>query len=708
MRCSSLFAFALTTTAALTLAPSRVKAQSTDIQRRDSVPRQLGTVVVKASRGRQSSYAVPQITSATKTDTPLRDTPQSVTIVTGQLIADQAMQNMADVVRYIPGVTMGQGEGHRDQPTIRGNSTTADFFVDGVRDDAQYMRDLYNTDRVEALKGSNAMMFGRGGGGGVINRVSKEASFASVRSLTLEGGSFDHKRSMLDVGGPLDSRFAARLNGMYERSGAFRDDARFSRYGINPTATMLLGSRTIAKLSYERFDDRRTVDRGVPSFRGGPSRGPISTFFGDPDSSYAWAHVHAASMLVQRSLATELSLRNRTRFEYYDKLHQNVFPGTAVDSTGTTLNLTGYSNAILRRNLFNQTDLTYNLSTGSVRQTLLVGAEVGQQGTDNRRETAYFGTATSLPVAFSSPTARSGVMFRQSSTDADNHVSTSVAATYLQDQITLSPAWQLIGGVRYERIDVRYHNNRIGDELSRDDHMVSPRVGLVFKPAEPFSFYSGFSVSYLPSAGDQFSSLTATTQTLEPERFTNREVGAKWDVRQDLSLTAALYELGRTNTSAPDPSDPTKTVQTGSQRTNGFEIGATGSLTSAWQVAAGWASQRAVITSTTKAAKAGATVPLVPNHTLSLWNSYQALARLRFGLGVVHQARSYAAIDNSVTLPRFTRWDAALFYTITSHVKTQLNVENVLDTRYYPTSQGNNNIMPGAPRTLRLSVTSSF
>jgi catecholate siderophore receptor len=262
--------------------------------------------------------------------------------------------------------------------------------------------------------------------------------------------------------------------------------------------------------------------------------------------------------------------------------------------------------------------------------------------------------------------------------------------------------------VRYERFDLRFHNNRDGQELARVDRMISPRAGLVFKPVEPLSFYGGFSASYLPSAGDQFSSLTATTQTLEPERFANRELGVKWDVRRDLALTAAVYRLDRTNTSAPDPVDPTKTVQTGGQRTNGYELGATGSLTSAWQVAAGWAAQQASITSTTKAAKAGATVPLVPNHMLSLWNTLEVLSPVRVGLGVVHQARMYAAIDNTVTLPGFTRVDAALYYSLGSRVKTQLNVENVLGTRYYPTTQGNNNIMPGAPRTLRLSVTSAF
>jgi len=237
--------------------------------------------------------------------------------------------------------------------------------------------------------------------------------------------------------------------------------------------------------------------------------------------------------------------------------------------------------------------------------------------------------------------------------------------------------------------------------------MISPRLGLVFKPAEPLSVYGSYGVSHLPSSGDQFSSLNATTSTLEPERFRNYEVGAKWDVG-GLALEAAAYRLDRTNTSAKDPNNSDLTVQTGAQRTSGYELGVTGSLSDAWQVSGGWTQQRAVITSTTTAAQAGATVPLVPHHTLSLWNRYQALRALGVGLGVVHQARVYTAIDNSVTLPGFTRADAALFLSLGRFVRAQANIENLFDRRYFATAQGNNNILPGAPRTVRVSLTTGF
>jgi catecholate siderophore receptor len=238
--------------------------------------------------------------------------------------------------------------------------------------------------------------------------------------------------------------------------------------------------------------------------------------------------------------------------------------------------------------------------------------------------------------------------------------------------------------------------------------MLSPRLGLIYKPLEPASLYGSLSVSYLPSSGDQFSSLTDVTRGLEPERFSNYELGAKWDLTPLLSVTAAAFRLERTNTRANDPTNPGRIVQSGTQRTNGVEAELRGAFTAAWDVVAGMSRQNAFISSATTAAPPGARVPLVPRSTASMWNRYELTKRLAFGAGVIHQSRSYAAIDNSVTLPAFTRIDAAGYFTIASALRLQLNVENLFDARYHPTANNNNNISPGAPRTLRLSLTSGF
>ena len=261
---------------------------------RDSAAQALRAFVVRGAHTARARYTVPRSTSAARTETLLRDLPQSVSIVSKELIADQSMQSMADVVRYMPGITMGLGEGHRDAPTIRGNASTADFFVDGVRDDAQYLRDLYNVERIEALKGSNAMTFGRGGGGGVLNRVSKEALWGPTRSLVLEGGSFNHKRAMLDLGQDVTDGVAVRLNAMLENSDGFRVSNHLERKGINPTAAFLVSPRTMVRLSYEYLNDRRTIDRGIPSYLGAPSVTDRTTFFGNPSINLSTVQVQSA------------------------------------------------------------------------------------------------------------------------------------------------------------------------------------------------------------------------------------------------------------------------------------------------------------------------------------------------------------------------------------------------------------------------------
>lgn len=684
--------------------PTALQSQTSDSSGKDSTAgaHELEPVSVRERREQSGSYNIRRITSATRTSVPILNVPQSITVLTSAALADQSVQSMAEIARFMPGVTFGQGEGHRDAPTMRGNSSTADFFLDGVRDDAQYHRDIYNVERVEALKGSNAMTFGRGGGGGVINRVTKAAEWRTNRSLVFEGGSAGHKRTTLDFGRGISSQLSARVNAMAENSGSFRQSTTLSRRGINPTGTLLLGNNLL-HAGYERFLDDRTVDRGVPSYQGRPSSAPITQFFGDPTVSKARLNAHNGNVTVEREWGQALSARNRTQLSSYDKSYQNVFPG-ALSSDGSRVTLTGYRNSHDRSSIFNQTDVVFNARTGAISHAFLAGSEFGSQKTLNFRETGYFGTATSISVPFASPSVVSNVAFRQSATDADNDVRSHVAAIYVQDQLSIGRHWQAIAGLREESFEIRFRNKRNPERLQRSDRMTSPRAGLIFKPVDAMSIYGSFAISHLPSSGDQFSSLTATTETLKPERFTNRELGFKWDILPALTVTSALYTLDRNNTSAPDPADPTRLVQTGSQRSSGFEANVAGNITTKWNLIAGVANQSAEIVKRTSASRAGATVPLVPGKSASFWTRYNPNPRFGFGVGIVAQSKMYAAIDNTVTLPGFERTDAALFVVPARNLHAQINIENAFNVRYFATSHGNNNILPGAPRTVRVSL----
>ena len=687
----------------IAMAVSFVLAASVQVaaQQAGEEPKVMSKISVAATQ--TDEYATRETRSATKTDTPLRDVPQSVSVISRDLIQDQSMQSLADVARYIPGAGMAQGEGNRDTIILRGNSSTADFFVDGVRDDVEYFRDLYNIDRVEALKGPNAMIFGRGGAGGVINRVTRQADWDRTREVTLQGGSWGNARATFDVGDSVNDSLAFRLTGMYQNSQSFRDGVDLEGYGINPSGAIKLGDATTLHLSYEYYTYDRTADRGIPSLDGRPYDVDESTFFGDPDVSHTDATVNLATVVLDHDFSDSFKLRNRTVFGDYDKFYQNVFPG-AINAAASTVAITAYNNAQQRENLFNQTDLTFSFSSGTIEHRFLTGMELGRQVTDNFRNTGYFdGTATTYNAPLADPTISIPVTFRQSATDADNNGTAKIAAVYVQDQIVFTPKFQAVLGLRYDKFDVEFTNNRTATNFKTTDDLLSPRAGLIYKPAEPVSLYGSYSVTYVPRAGAQLASLTLTNQALDPEKFENLEVGAKWDVNDSIALTAAVFQLDRTNVVIPDPNDPTLSVLAKGQTTKGVELGASGNI-GAWGIQAGYAWQDGHLTE----ALGGTRLAQLPKHVASLWNKYEIDAQWSAGLGLVYQTAMFAAADNLVTLPGFTRVDAGVFFTPSDRWRLQLNVENLLDEKYYANANSNNNISPGSPLAVRAAVTTRF
>jgi catecholate siderophore receptor len=650
--------------------------------------------------------------SATRTDTPVRDVPQSISIVTRELMTDQTMSSMADVVRYMPGVGMAQGEGHRDAPIIRGNTSTADFYVDGMRDDVQYLRDVYNVERVEAIKGPNGMIFGRGGVGGVINRVTRQADWTPAHELSVQGGAWDQRRITGDVGHAIGQRIALRLTGMFEDSDTYRDGAGLQRYGINPTVALALGSQTTLRAGYEHFRDDRTTDRGVPSFAGRPLATDPSTFFGSSRQSSAGITVDAVSTTVEHTFGGGLLLRSRLAAATYDKFYQNVFPG-AVNASGTQVRLEAYNSATDRQNVFSQTDVLFPLQTGRLRHSLVAGVELGRQETDNLRRTGYFDGAapgaTSVMVPVEHPSTTMPVAFRASASDANNHGVARAAAVYVQDQISITQQVEAIVGARYDRFTVDLLDNRTATSLRGEDNLFSPRLALVYKPRPPVSVYASYALSHLPRAGEQLASLTLSNQALDPEEYRNYEVGAKWDVLPALGVSGAVYRLDRGNVAVPDPLNPGLSLLVDAQRTRGIEIDLRGALSSRWTLVGGYAYQLGEITEALSATvRAGARLAQVPAHSASLWSRFDVTEEWGVGLGVVSRSDSFVATDNAVVLPGFTRVDAAVFFTPTRRVRVQLNVENLFDERYYASAHNNNNIMPGSPRGVRLGLTTRF
>jgi catecholate siderophore receptor len=299
--------------------------------------------------------------------------------------------------------------------------------------------------------------------------------------------------------------------------------------------------------------------------------------------------------------------------------------------------------------------------------------------------------------------------FEPATSDADNSGIATVGAAYVQDQVRLGRYVELVAGLRYDRFQVDVTNNRTTQVLTSTDHLLSPRAGVIVKPQEPLSIYTSYSLSYQPRAGEQLSSLSLTNQALDPEVFRNYEVGLKWDIRPALAVTAAVYRLDRGDVAVTDPADPTRTILVDGQRSNGIEVGVSGSLTATWSVIGGYAYQDATITRTqSSSVVAGSRLGQVPEHSFSLWNRYDVTRAFGAGVGLVHRGDMFTTTDNLVTLPAFTRVDTAVFLGLGRHLRGQVHVENLFDERYYASAHNNNNITPGSPRALRVALTTTF
>ena len=673
----------------------------------------LDQLSVEGLNGNTVGYITKRTRSATKTDTALIDTPQSITIVTREQVLDQNFQNLTEQLRFVPGVIPAQGESNRDQLIIRGQNTSADFYVNGVRDDVQYFRDLYNIQRIEVLKGPDSLIFGRGGGGGIVNRVLKEADGDRVREIVAGGGQFGAKRVAVDVGDRISDSVYFRLNGVAEDSGTFRQFGDLHRYGLNPTMTFVVDPQTTLKLSYEYFHDDRFPDRGIPSQFGRPYRyrDNLRTFFGNPDVNFTKVDANIATAILDHRFDSGVELHSQLRFADYERFYINTLPGSAVNSAGTAVSITGYRNETDRRNYFNQNDFTYRFQTGDMRHTLLGGFELGYQEGVVFRQSAFFNNlATSITVNPLAPITRTPITFRNNGgSDANARYDLGLAAVYAQDQIDVTDWLQIVGGLRFDHFDFASTDQRTGVTNTRIDDPISPRAGIVLKPLANLAIYGSYSVSYLPSSGDQIGNFTQGLVIAQPEKFENTEVGVKYDVSPTFQLTGAIYNLDRFNQRLADPNNPGFFILSGKTNTQGLEIGANGYVTDWWQIAGGYALTDARIASATSAViVAGNTVGLVPINAFTLWNKFELTKQFSVGVGVLNYTHTFAASDNTVRLPGYTRFDLGLFYQVNEFVRAQVNIENLFDRRYIATADNNNNLSPGAPRTIRAQVVARF
>lgn len=672
----------------------------------DSEPVQGKTLSTIMVYGIGNATKLDGTATATGTYTPLIDIPFSIDAISSKLWREQGAQSLEDAVRNAPGVSVHQGEGNRDEFMLRGVKTKSDFFVNGMRDDTEYFRDLYNLSEVDVLKGPAALLFGRGNAGGVINLVTKKPEARRIREFGVDFGQWDRYRATADLGDRVGDQAAWRLNLMGERAGGFRQFARLRRYGIDPEFAFHLGSDTRLNVGTEHFYERRQTDRGIPSRDGHPVKVDRSRFFGSIHDNDYHARVDALHVRLEHDFSDDVQLRNMLRINRNQREYSNMYPASTV-SAEDTLTMKGYRHANTRRTWDDRTELLAGFDTGGIHHQLLAGLQFTLQKGDDVKYSA----AKIHDVPLSNPL----VPGRYTEFDRNNHAVANETGVYVQDQIDLGQRWKAIAGVRRDRFSVRAHyRDADGTPMAwtrNVDTTWSPRGGLIFKPTKNDSVYVSATRTFTPQGANvALSTKSPEGQELGPERAINYELGNKLKLLDgNLAFTTSVYQLVQSWLTATNADGDL--VQTGEARSRGVELALIGHLGHGWDVAANYTRMKTEYTHPTRKVAKGNEEGLIPRNQGSLWATWSTDGHWGLGGGVQGQSASWAKYTNQVRLPGFVRADAMAFYRSGAgpgSYRIQLNVNNLFDAHYYPTANDDNQIMPGAPRSVDLSVRYRF
>lgn len=671
----------------------------------------LPEVSVQETQEVDTGYQPLVNTTAAKIEAPLRDIPQSIDVVPAELIKDQAAHSLQDVLKNVPGVSFNLGDGQRDQFVIRGFDAIGDLFVDGIRDDALYYRDLSNIERVEVLKGPASVLYGRGSSGGIINRITKKPG-EKVREVTLTAGAYEQKRAAIDFGDKLGDVAAFRITGAVEDSGSFRDQGFLERENFAPSLALQLGEDTKLLLQVEKLHDRRITDFGIPAYKGKPVNVDIDTYYGSrnaKDDDYTDSDVLSGRATLEHKFNDSLTLRNVFGTYNYE-LDRNNTLVQSVNEAAKTAALT--HNQVSRQDdgWFNQLELLQKLELAGMQHQLLYGVEVGRQYKDMKRWGWSVGTRT---VSLFNPVLPSLSQFgtRGAKPNLNNLTTLEVTSGYVQDMVTLSEHWKALVGTRHDKFEQKVEDRLSAIDPERTDSEWSPRAGLVFQPNDWQSYYISYSRSFQPS-GETLNFSQAQSE-MAPEETANIEIGTKMDFFGGrLSTTASVFHLERENIKGVNPVTNTL-VAVGTQRTRGVELTMAGEIAPNWQISAGYAHLDARITESVAKQNGveleGNRAALTPQNSANVWLMHNLGGGFSVGGGLNYVGDRYTSPDNLVTLDSYLTADAMAMYQ-SKRYDVALNLKNITDKEYFISGHGTSNNLnaPGAPRTAEVTVTLRF
>ena len=680
-----------------------------------------------------------------KPPVPILNVPQSLSVITDEDIKLQGFRQIGDLIRYTPGVNTSQGEGHRDAVVFRGVRSTADFYQDGIRDDVQYYRSLYNVEQVEILKGGDALLFGRGGTGGLINRVSKTAQIGETFSSFDTGiDSFGGGDVAMDGNMIVNDNVAFRLNVHVDSLANHRDMFSGDRVGVNPTMKIQVDPATTIDLSYEYADHERFVDRGIPT--DDATKSPIEAMkdivFGTKDLNTTTLEANILKGSLNHNYSDTGKLNFSVTANDFRKMYQNLYVSDYTASMGAKMD--GYRDVTMRESLI----IALSNINEFDRGTLTVGFEMVDTENNNHRYNTYFSSTRDdneifMPVRNMNFNVANGNLTNRRTletgglTDADvtqdqvtyvdyisdlnNQSDTDIEVTslYLQGNIDLADQWKMILGGRYDEVETTIKQygitvdgtgkgalNGTNPSLTKKDSLFSPRLGLIFKPQENMSLYFSYSEAFQPRSGEQYKTFvdkakTTVSSKYNPDVFENTELGFKYDMDSGLSIALAYFTGEQTKATAFDNGTGEETREIGLE-IDGFEITLNGQVNDNNAIRFGLASVDATASKGSGAAKE------IPELTYSLWYTHQASDMFAISFGATYQDESYINAESGPLLPDYTRLDMAMTITPSENDVVRINIENLGDETYYPHSHSDHQVSVGESQNVRVSYSKRF
>ena len=654
--------------------------------------------------GEREGYRVPNASTATRTDTPIRDVPASIQVVPRQVIEDQKAIQISEAVRNVSGVVQRSTAANRnDDISIRGFNFS-NQFKDGFREGLgnRIFNETSNLERIEVLKGPASILYGQAEPGGIINLVTKKPLADPYYAAEFTAGSFSFYRSTLDLSGPLDSKQQVkyRLNVAYENAGSFRDFGQSERIFIAPTLTWDISPKTTLTLQGEYLNDQRTYDTGLIAIGNRVADLPISRFLAVPPSLaeyYQWR----GSLSLDHNFNENLLLRSTFRYTSGDEVNPrggNASQPGRLRPDNRTVPIDVFAGNQFVETYSWQNNLIGKFKTGSIQHTALLGIDFYKE-----RYQSVYECATAGTLDIFNPVYEFSISPFEACEDFER--TSNNVGVYIQDQITLAENLKLLVGGRLDFVDAKSTDNFSARTTEQSDNAFTPRVGIVYQPIEPVSLYASFSQSFVPQFGR-----SADDSPFKPEQGTQYEVGIKVELLKDrLFSTLAFYQITKTNVLTEDPDNRFFSIQVGEQQSRGIELDVTGEILPGWNIIASYAYNDARITKD-NTYPVNNLLPNVPKHSFSLWTKYQiqtgTFRGLGFGAGVFFVGDRQGDLDNSLLLSGYTRTDAAIYYE-RGNFKAALNLKNLFDTEYF-NSIRRTSVEPGAPFTVLGTISWKF